>query len=105
MICPHCGKDTEEKPIRPFDGWIAIPSDDQDEGKAVQWCVARKEFWKQNHHLDDCEPTLEIPEFLNSMESTYEYHGRIKLTQDQQAEKLRLLGFEVLSVMEWAEDE
>jgi len=65
-----------------------------DEGGMVWW-ITTKEFWHENHYMDDGEPTLDIPAFGNAMENCYE-HAR-NGTYEEQAKLLSGMGFEVIA--------
>lgn len=85
-----------------FDGWVAIPADDVEEGDSPQWCITTREFWDRHHYLDDGDRIPKIPMFSECMENTYEYDGKLHRTEEEQGELLKSLGFDVRSVNEWA---
>lgn len=83
-------------------GWIAVVAEGVDEGE-IQWCITTKEFWEKNHYLNDGDDIPTIPNFMEIMESTYEYCGKQDLNEEQQAGLLRSYGFEIMPVSDWAE--
>ena len=80
-------------------GFVAIQCHDAED--EIWWGIVSKEFWEQNHYLNDRENLPIIPEFSEIMESTYEYHGEKDLDVEQQTALLKSLGFDVRSMSEW----
>lgn len=61
------------------------------------WCIAKKEYWEAENCLDDCSLGLDIPEFLEGLESMYEYDHRLpEISLEEQRQKLIDLGFTML---------
>lgn len=102
MICPHCGKNTDEQPEKLFSGFIAITEIDPENNYPMGWCIVRKEFWDMHHYAEDCTLNLKIPDFYECMESTYEYDGDKNLTTEEQSDLLRSFGFEIRPASEWS---
>jgi hypothetical protein len=62
----------------------------------IKWWVVKKEFWEENHYIDDQELELEIPEFAQNVESCFLYHPTYPSNDlELQSQRLKDLGFEI----------
>lgn len=78
--------------VRPLgEGYYAFQHECDDNA----WFIVQKEYWHKNHYVDDIQIDLEIPGFVQSMESCFDPVDD-QINTNEAENMLKALGFTVL---------